>query len=690
MIKTHFVFAVSFVALMAVSSAWANAPATGESVGTAHTVYTNQTPTSGDGIAGVSYVNKAVNKAGASAQAAEAHAAAAGASALNAAKSAAEAAVSAETANKALATKADKSELSNYVTTAEFGAVSNAQSELIGAVTDLTTQVGDLENDKQNKLTAGTNITIIGNTISAKDTTYSTGNATTSGLTKLYTGTGTNTDGTMTQNAIKSALDAKQGTLTAGSNITISNGTISAKDTVYTLPTATADTLGGVKVDTALSSTSENPVQNKVINSALSNKLDKTAKAASATTADSATKATQDASGNVITSTYATKSELTSGLSGKQATLTTSNIKGSGSVSVAISDGVITVSGTDNNTTYSTGNATTSGLTKLYTATGSNTDGTMTQKAINDALAGKLSTSGTAAKATADASGNTITSTYATKSELTSGLSGKQATLTTSNIKGSGSVSVAISDGVITVSGTDNNTTYGTGNATTSGLTKLYTGTGTNTDGTMTQNAIKSALDAKQGTLTAGSNITISNGTISATDTNTTYSTGNATTSGLTKLYTATGSNTDGTMTQKAINDALAGKLSTSGTAAKATADASGNTITSTYATKAELNALSGTAGTLSTDVASLQAQVDGLETDKQAKLTAGSNITIFGSTISATDTNTTYSAGTNMSLSGTTFSVATGTPSTLGVVKVGQIPSGSATSTTYATIWVE
>lgn len=38
--------------------------------------------------------------------------------------------------------------------------------------------------------------------------------------------------------------------------------------------------------------------------------LGKTAKAASATTADSATKATQDASGNVITSTYATKTEV--------------------------------------------------------------------------------------------------------------------------------------------------------------------------------------------------------------------------------------------------------------------------------------------------------------------------------------------------------------------------------------------
>lgn len=46
--------------------------------------------------------------------------------------------------------------------------------------------------------------------------------------------------------------------------------------------------------------------------------LGKTAKAASASTADSATKATKDASGNVITSTYATKSEVTSGLAGKQ------------------------------------------------------------------------------------------------------------------------------------------------------------------------------------------------------------------------------------------------------------------------------------------------------------------------------------------------------------------------------------
>ena len=50
---------------------------------------------------------------------------------------------------------------------------------------------------------------------------------------------------------------------------------------------------------------------------------------------------------------------------------------------------------TDTNTTYNTGTATTAGLTKLYTATGSGTDGTMTQKAITAALSGKAASSHT-------------------------------------------------------------------------------------------------------------------------------------------------------------------------------------------------------------------------------------------------------------------------------------------------------
>lgn len=59
----------------------------------------------------------------------------------------------------------------------------------------------------------------------------------------------------------------------------------------------------------------------------------------------------------------------------------------------------------------------------------------------------------------------------------------------------------AVTKGDITALGIPStNTTYSTGTASTSGITKLYTGTGTATDGTMTQSAIKSALDGKSNT----------------------------------------------------------------------------------------------------------------------------------------------------------------------------------------------
>ena len=117
------------------------------------------------------------------------------------------------------------------------------------------------------------------------------------------------------------------------------------------------------------------------VNAQLNTKLGKTEKAESAKVADSATKATRDASGNIITSTYATKSEVTSGLAGKQ----------------PVGD-------------YATTTALTEGLaTKLGT----------TAKAVS------AGTADSATKATQDSLGNVISSTYATKSEVTSGLSGK-------------------------------------------------------------------------------------------------------------------------------------------------------------------------------------------------------------------------------------------------------------------------
>ena len=93
--------------------------------------------------------------------------------------------------------------------------------------------------------------------------------------------------------AISGLSTSKQDKLTAGANIQINGTTISATDTIYTLPAATTSTLGGVKVgtnlsidangvlsadaqsitvDTTLSTTSTNPVQNKVVTSAIQGK----------------------------------------------------------------------------------------------------------------------------------------------------------------------------------------------------------------------------------------------------------------------------------------------------------------------------------------------------------------------------------------------------------------------------------
>ena len=79
---------------------------------------------------------------------------------------------------------------------------------------------------------------------------------------------------------------------------------------------------------------------------------------------------------------------------------------------------------TDTNTTYSTGTATTAGITKLYTRTGSATDGTMTQKAITDALGGKASSSHTHNYAGSSSAGGAATSANKVNSNLVVKLNG--------------------------------------------------------------------------------------------------------------------------------------------------------------------------------------------------------------------------------------------------------------------------
>ena len=77
-------------------------------------------------------------------------------------------------------------------------------------------------------------------------------------------------DGTI---SVSFASASKAGVVKVGDNLTIeSDGTLNAQagGSQYVLPQATNVTLGGVYVDTAMSRSSANPVQNKVINSQLS------------------------------------------------------------------------------------------------------------------------------------------------------------------------------------------------------------------------------------------------------------------------------------------------------------------------------------------------------------------------------------------------------------------------------------
>lgn len=142
---------------------------------------------------------------------------------------------------------------------------------------------------------------------------------------------------------------------------------------------------GNITVDSALSSTSTNPVQNKVLYAALNNKLDKNG---------TATYAARDSSGNIISSTYARKTELSSYVK------SINNVKPDSAGNVNISTG-----GGGSNITVDT----------TLDSTSSNA---IANKAVYAALNNKLDKNGTAMYASRDSSGNVFGSTYATKTEL--------------------------------------------------------------------------------------------------------------------------------------------------------------------------------------------------------------------------------------------------------------------------------
>ena len=318
---------------------------------------------------------------------------------------------------------------------------------------------------------------------------------------------------------------------TTTSQLTNNSGFITAAN----LPVATANALGGVKSGGDITVGTDGAV---TVNSAT--------QADSATTAASAIKASQDASGNVITSTYATKTEL----SAKQ--------NASTAVEVATAGAAV---GDSTHPVYVNASGVATKIDKVAAAA----------KADTATSATNATNATNATKASQDASGNVITSTYATKTELTSGLSGKQATLSAAQLN-------AVNSGITS--------------------TKVSTYDGYSAKITAAQDAADDAADAAAaaqstasgklssisgstgGTGNVVTSVSASGSTVSATKGITAEETKNKVTS-----VRAAASATDTAYpSEKAVATALAGKVSTaqgSGNANKAViTNASGNITT--------------------------------------------------------------------------------------------------------------
>ncbi len=310
-----------------------------------------------------------------------------------------------------------------------------------------------------------------------------------------------------------------------------------------------------ITVDSTLSSTSTNPVQNKVIYAALNNKLDKNG---------TATYAACDSSGNIISSTYAKKTDLNSYVK------SINNMKPDSAGNVNISS-----SGGGSNITVDT----------ALSGTSSNA---IANKAVYAALNNKLDKTGTAAaatKATQDSYGNVIVTTYARKSDL----SGYVKTINNMEPDTNGNINISTGGG-----GTGTNIT----------VDSTLSSTSSNP---IANKAVYTALNnklEKNGTAMYASRDSSGNvfGSTYATKTElskcvksinnlTPDGSGNvniSTSGGGTNITvdTTLSSTSTNAIQNKAVYAALSGKLDKTGTAAaatKATQDGAGNVIATTY-----------------------------------------------------------------------------------------------------------
>lgn len=314
-----------------------------------------------------------------------------------------------------------------------------------------------------------------------------------------------------------------------------------------------------ITVDTTLSSTSTNPVQNKVIYAALNNKLDKNG---------TATYAVRDSSGNIISSTYARKTELSSYVK------SINNVKPDSAGNVNISTG-----GGGSNIT-------------VDTTLSSTSNNAIANKAVYAALNNKLDKTGTAAaatKATQDSYGNVIVNTYARKSDL----SGYVKTINNQEPDTNGNINISTGGG-----GTGTNITVDSTLSSTS-------------NNPIANKAVYAAVNNKldktgiaaYATRDSSGNVIINtyatknelSGCVKSINNITPDSSGNvniSTSGGGANITvdTVLSANSANAIANKAVYNALSGKLGVTDTAEYAKKDAAGNVIVDTYAKKADIS----------------------------------------------------------------------------------------------------
>ncbi len=243
-------------------------------------------------------------------------------------------------------------------------------------------------------------------------------------------------------------LKVKDGLITAGTNVTVSRNastgvvTISSADTKYTLPAATDKVLGGVMVDTAMSDTSTNPVQNKVANAAIADakKAGTDAATAAANAKSAADAAQKTASAAVVANTaitggtktkitYDAKGLVTGGSDLTAADIPAGLIKNGTNVTVSrdATTGVVTISSADTKYTLPAATDKVLGGVMVDTAMSDTSTNPVQNKVANAAIADAkkagtdAATAAANAKSAADAAQKTASAAVVANTAITGG-----------------------------------------------------------------------------------------------------------------------------------------------------------------------------------------------------------------------------------------------------------------------------